>query len=215
MAFPDVNWLVGPLGIFGVFLFSFLVALLPFASPSNALVALGIAVAFPQMNLFLVGLAVAVGATAAKTIHFAASYGVGKFLDKKRPGRRTAIGKYGKLTMYILNIVAAATPIPDEWVVIPMGLSEVSVVWFMATYFFGKIIITVPAAYLGNAIAPWIYGIFGENMIAATIAAAIITVVITAVFILVDVEKITLNILKRLGIIKEGQLKQQEGKAED
>lgn len=214
MAFPDFSWLVGPFGIVGVLLFSFLVGLLPFASPSNALIALGIAVTFPQINVFAIGLAVAVGATAAKTIHFAASYGVGKILDKKRPGRRSMIGKYGKLTMYVLNIIAAATPIPDEWIVIPMGLSEVSVVWFMATYFLGKIIITVPSAYLGNAVAPVIYGIFGENMIAATVAAAVITVVITVAFILMDVEKTMLRILKRLGIIKDEPLRQQEDKAE-
>ena len=183
-------------------MFCFLLALIPFASPSNALVALFIALAFPDMNKIGIGLAVAGGATAAKTIHFLISYGAGKVIDKRR-GKKTPIGKYGKLTMYILNVVAAATPLPDEWIVVPMGLSEVSVVWFVATYFGGKLLITVPSAYLGNAIAPLIYQFFGESaMLVSIIIGIVFTVVIVAIFIFVDIEKTAVKILKKLGIVR-------------
>jgi len=205
----DFSWLVGPYGIIGAFLFTFLVGLIPFVSPSNAIIALGIALAFPDMNRFGIGLAVAAGATTAKTIHFTASYGTGKIIEKRR-GKKRSVGKYGRLTMYILNVVAAATPLPDEWIVIPMGLSKVNVVWFVLTYFTGKLIITVPSAYLGNAIAPFLFGAFGENGLVFGLIFAAIGVVITVIFIVVDMEKVTLKILRRLGIIREEQLKQPE-----
>ncbi|MEM3388646.1 MAG: hypothetical protein QXO47_05345 [Thermoproteota archaeon] len=201
--------LVSSLGFIGIFVFTFAVSLVPFVSPSNALEAMLIAISFPEMDRLTIGLAVAIGATSAKTVHFAASYGLGRIVDRKRRVRRS-MGKYGRLAMYIMNIVAAATPIPDEWVVIPMGLSEASVVWFTITYFIGKLVITVPSAFIGYAIAPFAAEAFGRN---TWLFSATVGIVVTAIFILVDVEKATLKMLRKLGIIHEEQLKQRENKS--
>lgn len=199
MDLSDFQWFVGSLGIIGVFIFTFTVSLLPFVSPSNALEAMLIAMSFPSMSKLGIGLGVAVGATAAKTVHFTASYGLGRIVEKYR-GKKERIGRYGMLTMYIMNIVAAATPIPDEWVVIPMGLSRVNVVWFVITYFIGKMIITVPSAYLGHALSSIFIGAFGENKLIFTV---LVGIAITAIFMFIDVEKTTLKILRKLGIIHE------------
>jgi uncharacterized membrane protein YdjX (TVP38/TMEM64 family) len=201
--------LVSAWGFIGVFIFTFAVSLIPFVSPSNALEAMLIAMCFPEMDRLAIGLSVALGATSAKTVHFAASYGLGRIVDRRRGGKRS-IGRYGRLTMYIMNIVAAATPIPDEWVVIPMGLSQINIVWFAVTYFAGKLIITVPSAYIGFAMAPFIKEALGINV---WIFSVVIGLVITAIFILVDVEKATLKMLRKLGIIHEEQLRQQEDKS--
>jgi len=199
MDFTDFYGLVSSLGLIGVFFFTFAVSLVPFVSPSNALKAMLIAMSFPEIDRLAIGLSVAIGATLAKTVYFATSYGLGRVVDKRR-GRKRSVGRYGRLTMYIMNIVAAATPIPDEWVIIPMGLSEVSIVWFAITYFTGKLIITVPSAFVGFAIAPFVREAFGRSMWIFSVA---IGVVITAIFILVDVEKATLKMLRKLGIIHE------------
>jgi hypothetical protein len=201
--------LVSAWSFIGVFVFTFAVSLIPFVSPSNALEAMLIAMSFPEMDRLAIGLSVALGATSAKAVHFAASYGLGRIVDKRR-GRKRSIGRYGRLTMYIMNIVAAATPIPDEWVVIPMGLSQVNIVWFAVTYFAGKLIITVPSAYIGFAMAPFVRETLGINV---WIFWVVIGLVITAIFILVDVEKVTLKMLRKLGIIHEEQLRQQEDKS--
>lgn len=157
---------------------------------------------FPDMNKLGIGLAVAGGATAAKTIHFLISFGAGKVIDKRR-GKKTVVGRHGRLMLYVLNVIAAVTPLPDEWVVVPMGLSEVSIVWFVATYLGGKLLITVPSAYLGNAIAPFVEQYFGESaLLVSLIVGIVLTAVIVAVFIFVDIEKATLKILKKLGIIR-------------
>lgn len=200
--FPDFSWLVADWGILGVFLLSFLLALIPFASPSNALVALFVGLTFPDMNKLGIGLAVAGGATAAKTIHFLISFGAGRVIDKRR-GRKTVVGKHGRLMLYVLNVIAAVTPLPDEWIIVPMGLSEVSIVWFVATYLGGKLLITVPSAYLGNAIAPFVEQYFGESaLLVSLVVGIVLTAVIVAVFIFVDIEKATLKVLKKLGIIR-------------
>jgi hypothetical protein len=200
--FPDFSWLVADWGILGVFLLSFLLALIPFASPSNALVALFVGLTFPDMNKLGIGLAVAGGATAAKTIHFLISFGAGRVIDKRR-GRKTVVGKHGRLMLYVLNVIAAVTPLPDEWIIVPMGLSEVSIVWFVATYLGGKLLITVPSAYLGNAIAPFVEQYFGESaLLVSLVVGIVLTAVIVVVFIFVDIEKATLKVLKKLGIIR-------------
>lgn len=208
MDFSDYYGLVSALGFLGVFVFTFAVSLVPFVSPSNALEAMLIAMSFPGMDRLTIGLSVALGATAAKVVHFAVSYGVGRIVDKRRC-RKRSVGRYGRLTMYIMNIVAAATPIPDEWIVIPMGLSQLNIVWFAITYLMGKLIITVPSAYVGYAISPFAREIFGRRTWIFSVA---IGIVITAIFILVDIERTTLKILRKLGIITQEQLKQQEDK---
>ncbi|MEM2363588.1 MAG: VTT domain-containing protein, partial [Candidatus Nezhaarchaeales archaeon] len=141
--------LVSIWGPIGVSLFTFAISLVPFVSPSNALMAMLIAMSFPNMNKLAIGLSVALGATLAKTVHFTAFYGLGKVVDKKA-GRKRVMSRYGRLIMYIMNIIAAATPIPDEWIVIPLGLTQASFIWFATTYFIGKLVITIPSAYIGH-----------------------------------------------------------------
>ncbi len=180
----------GPLGILA---FTFIVSLVPFASPSNALMAALIAMNFPQMDRVLIGVSVALGATLAKTVHFSASYGVGKLLERKMGDER--IGKYGRLTLYLMNFVAAATPLPDEWIVIPMGLGRMNPALFFLTYLAGKLVITVPAAYIGRGISYFVEGFLGEDM---WIFSLIVGVVIAAIFILIDFEKLTEKLAKGL-----------------
>ncbi|MEM2214667.1 MAG: hypothetical protein QXP47_06550 [Candidatus Nezhaarchaeales archaeon] len=196
--------LVSIWGPIGVSLFTFAISLVPFVSPSNALMAMLIAMSFPNMNKLAIGLSVALGATLAKTVHFTAFYGLGKVVDKKA-GRKRVMSRYGRLIMYIMNIIAAATPIPDEWIVIPLGLTQASFIWFATTYFIGKLVITIPSAYIGHAIAPLVMEAFGRG---TWMFSVVIGIAITAIFIFVDVEKASLKVLRKLGIIHDEQLKQ-------
>ncbi|MEM2622654.1 MAG: hypothetical protein QXI35_07325 [Candidatus Nezhaarchaeales archaeon] len=196
--------LVSIWGPIGVSLFTFAISLVPFVSPSNALMAMLIAMSFPSMDKLAIGLSVALGATLAKTVHFTAFYGLGKVVDKKA-GRKRVMSRYGRLIMYIMNIIAAATPIPDEWIVIPLGLTQASFIWFATTYFIGKLVITIPSAYIGHAIAPLVMEAFGRG---TWMFSVVIGIAITAIFIFVDVEKASLKVLRKLGIIHDEQLKQ-------
>ncbi|MEM1900537.1 MAG: hypothetical protein QW055_00170 [Candidatus Nezhaarchaeales archaeon] len=196
--------LVSIWGPVGVALFTFATSLVPFVSPSNALIAMLIAMSFPSINKLAIGLAVALGATLAKTVHFTAFYSLGKVVSRK-VGRKRVMSNYGRLTMYIMNIIAAATPIPDEWIVIPLGLTQASFIWFATTYFIGKLVITIPSAYIGHAIAPLVMEAFGMS---TWVFSVVMGIAITVIFILVDVEEAMLKVLRKLGIIHDEQLKQ-------
>ncbi|MEM3716319.1 MAG: hypothetical protein QW145_04065, partial [Candidatus Bathyarchaeia archaeon] len=58
--------------------------------------------------------------------------------------------------------------------------------------------------------SPFVREIFGRRTWIFSVA---IGIVITAIIILVDVERATLKMLRKLGVIHEEQLKQQEDKS--
>lgn len=183
----------------GIVAFTFTISLVPFASPSNAVMAALIAMSFPNMDKVMIGLSVALGATLAKTVHFGASYGVGKIIERKVGDER--LGKYSRMMMYIMNFVAAATPLPDEWIVIPMGLGRMNPLMFFLTYFAGKIVITIPAAYIGQSISFVVEGFLGEN---AWIFSLVVGILIAVLFVFIDFEKLSRKILSSLGIKRGG-----------
>jgi len=177
--------LIGLWGPLGILAFTFLISLVPFASPSNAVMAALIAMSFPNIDKLWIGVSVALGATLAKLVHFSASYGVGKVIERKMGDER--LGKYSRIMMYIMNFVAAATPLPDEWIVIPMGLGRMSPIWFFLSYLAGKLVITIPAAYIGKGLAPIVEEIFGDN---TWVFSAVIGVVIAVIFVFIDFRKL-------------------------
>ena len=92
--------------------------------------------------------------------------------------------------------IAAATPIPDEPVVVPLGLMRYSPVKFTLAFFAGKLVIGVFGAYLGG---------FGEQFLgdylsqeALAISSIVLTITITVVLLKVDLSGIAKKILKKL-----------------
>ena len=63
-------------GYVGILILVTAINLLPFASPSNLVLA-GVIVYFTAMNPFAVALVVAAGATLAKLVHFRVAFAVG------------------------------------------------------------------------------------------------------------------------------------------
>jgi len=79
------------LGYFGVFIFSLVLNLVPFLSPSNLLISGAVGSFFPSFNPLLAGLLIALGASIAKTVHFGASFFAGRFLGSNKR-RLTTLG---------------------------------------------------------------------------------------------------------------------------
>ncbi len=150
------------LGYAGVLAISFGLNLIPFASPSNLVIAGAIAALMPSMNPALIGLIVAVAASAAKIIHFYTASLLGARLSAEKKGRLSKyaekIGKWGLVGAFLV----AATPIPDDPVVIPLGLARYNAFRFFVAYFFGKLTITVFGAYAARfatvSLEEWIGG---------------------------------------------------------
>jgi uncharacterized membrane protein YdjX (TVP38/TMEM64 family) len=181
-----------------VLLTSFGFNLIPFAGPSNLFIASNLAlmlgVADPA-TLVAIGFLVALGAALAKSIHYLVTFFVSKHLSEKQRQRLDAEALKVKPWAFLLLYVAAATPIPDEPLVIPLGLLKYSPVKFFSAFFLGKLSITVPGAFLGS----WTKSVFSEWFSPEVMAALSIalTVVVTIILLKVDVGKLAERFMKR------------------
>jgi membrane protein YqaA with SNARE-associated domain len=136
--------------LLGVLLTSFVLNLIPFAGPSNLLIAANVAL-LVNADPWTVGLLVALGSASAKSLHYVVAFFARRFVSERRreflDEVRRRVGRWAFVALY----VAAATPIPDEPVVIPLGLLRYSPAKFYLAYFLGKLSITIPGAYAGGA----------------------------------------------------------------
>ncbi|MGD0070954.1 MAG: VTT domain-containing protein [Candidatus Bathyarchaeia archaeon] len=181
------------------FLFAFGLNLIPFFGPSNLLIASTAAIGMANADataLVTIGFLIALAAALAKGIHYMITFFVSGHLSEKSRQRLDTEAVKVKRWAFLLLYLAAATPIPDEPVVIPLGLMKYSPAKFFLSYFLGKITITIAGAFLGS----WVEANFAswlspEAMIAISIA---LTVIITVILFKVDVGKQIDKILKRL-----------------
>jgi len=181
-----------------VLLSSFGFGLIPFAGPSNLFIASNFAlilgVADPA-TLVAIGFLVALGAALAKNIHYLVIFFVSRHLSEKQRQRLDAEALKVKRWAFLLLFGAAATPIPDDPVVIPLGLLKYSPVKFFAAFFLGKLSITVVGAFLGG----WTKSTFSEWLSPETMIALsiVLTVVVTIILLKVDLGKLVRRFLKR------------------
>jgi len=164
-------------GYAGILILATAINLLPFASPSNLVLA-GVIVYFTALNPFAVALLVAAGATAAKLVHFRVASAVGSRVDDSKFGKYSRLLRdWGALGAF----VAAATPIPDDPIVIPIGLMRYSTVKFGAAYFLGKVSITLIGAYTADNAVLALKSLLGDN---TTITGSIILSILAVTIIL-------------------------------
>lgn len=178
----------------GVLVGSFLVNLIPFAGPSNLFIASTAALTV-QSDPFSLGFLVALGATVAKSTHYTVTFFIGKHLGEKRRKHIDTEALKIKRWAFLLLFAAAASPIPDEPVVIPLGLMKYSPAKFFTAFFLGKIIITIIGAFLGS----WTGGVFSQFLNQEVLIAISITltIIITILLLKVDTAKIIEKIFRR------------------
>ena len=133
-------------------LVSFFGSLIPFVPVPSFLLLATMAVG-DQFDLHVLALSSALLAAGAKQIIFYASYGGGRIIGARsrlrmRPFERL-VRRYGAAAAF----VAAATPIPDDIVYVPLGLAKYNPLRFFAATLGGKVvlhyIIVVVAHFLG------------------------------------------------------------------
>ena len=176
------------------FVIIFLVALgfnlIPFLGPSNLFIASTAAISLvnPDVGtLVTIGFLIALAASIAKGVYYVVTFFVSKHLSEKNRQRLDAQSVKVKPWAFLLLYLAAATPIPDEPVVIPLGLMKYNPAKFFSAYFLGKISITLAGAFLGR----WTETYFSswlsqEVMIVLSIG---LTVIVTIIMFKVDVGK--------------------------
>jgi len=127
-------------GYLGLTIVSFFGSLIPFVPiPSFVLVAT-MAVG-EQFDIHVLVLIAALTSTAAKQIIFYASYGGRKIISEKTKKRMKPFQKLVKRYGGSAAFVAAATPIPDDLVYIPLGLAKYNPKRFFVATLSGKIVL--------------------------------------------------------------------------
>ena len=127
-------------GYLGLAIVSFFGSLIPFVPiPSFVLVAT-MAVG-EQFDIHVLVLIAAITSTAAKQIIFYASYGGRKIISEKTKKRMLPFQKLVKRYGGSAAFVAAATPIPDDLVYIPLGLAKYNPKRFFVATLLGKFVL--------------------------------------------------------------------------
>jgi membrane protein DedA with SNARE-associated domain len=129
----------GELGYLGIFLVSFVGSIIVFVPVPYFPVILAAALS-EKFDPHMIAIVSALGTVIAKTIIFFASYYGRKMLSQKTQKRmlplQRLVSKYGWPGAF----VAAATPIPDDIVYIPLGLARYSPWKFALSTFAGKVV---------------------------------------------------------------------------
>ena len=132
---------VSEVGYLALSLVSFFGSLIPFVPLPSFLVLATMAVG-DQFNIHILAILSAVTATLAKQIIFYVSYSGGRIISEKTRKRmkpfERLVKKYGAGAAF----VAAATPIPDDLVYIPLGLAKYNPRRFFVATLTGKIVLS-------------------------------------------------------------------------
>jgi len=173
-------------GYIGLTLVSFFGSLIPFVPLPSFLLLATMSVGY-QFDLHIIALISAFTATAAKIIVFSVSYGGRRIIGEKsrkrmRPFERL-VKKYGAAAAFF----AAATPIPDDLIYVPLGLAKYNPKRFIVATLAGKIVlsyvIVFASHYFGlSLVEPFLEDI--ENVNAIYIGIAVFAAIMTSVVIL-------------------------------
>ena len=160
-------------GYFGLFIICFIINMIPFLSPSNMVLAGAAMLLLPTFNPILVGVIIAISATAAKLIHFFIVRGSRMILSEERlkslDSEEQRVKKWGAFALFI----AAASPVPDDPLIVYVGLAKYNTWKFIVSYFIGKVAVTILGALIGYGV-----GGFFESMpivLASNALTALIT----------------------------------------
>lgn len=171
---------------------SFGLNLVPFASPSNLIIASNAALMSP-VDPVSIGLLVALGSAFAKSIHYMITYFAGEHLGEKRRKRLDAVAPRLRRWGFFALFVAAATPIPDEPVIIPLGLLKYNPAKFFIAFFSGKLLITILGAYFGKITEEMLSPLINQEML--ILISVVLTIAITILLLKLDIEGIAGKIL--------------------
>ena len=127
-------------GYLGLTIVSFFGSLIPFV-PIPSFILVATMAAGEQFDIHVLVLIAAITSTAAKQIIFYVSYGGRKIISEKTKKRMKPFQKLVKRYGASAAFVAAATPIPDDLVYIPLGLAKYNPKRFFVATLSGKFVL--------------------------------------------------------------------------
>ena len=186
----------GELGYLGIFLISFIGSIIVFVPVPYFPVILAAALS-NKFDPHLIAIVSALGTVIAKTLIFFASYYGRKMLSQKTQKRMLPLQRLVSRYGWPGAFVAAATPLPDDIVYIPLGLARYNPWKFALSTFAGKMVmneaIVWSTVFLGR---PLIQDVVASN---DDTALVIITVVSIAVMGLIIYYSLKMDWAKLIG----------------
>jgi len=191
----DLLFVDPEIGYLGLAAANFFGSLIPFI-PFPAFLVLATMSLNDQFDIHVMAIISAFTATVAKQIIFSVSYSGRKALKKDTKKRikpfEVMIKRYGGVAAF----VAAATPIPDDLVYIPLGLAKYNPLKFFIATITGKFVISYGTIFAAQTFGPKILDHISENVTDVNMiySGAILFVIMTTVIIILvlrlDWEKI-------------------------
>ncbi|MCV0392486.1 MAG: VTT domain-containing protein [Nitrosopumilus sp.] len=186
MDFVDLFPFAPEVGYLSLSLVNFFGSLVPFVPLPGFLLLATMAVG-NQFDLHVLALLSAITATVAKQIIFYVSYGGRKIINEKtrkrmRPFERL-VKRYGAGAAFF----AAATPIPDDLVYVPLGLAKYNPKRFFIATLTGKIVLSYVIVFVSHYLGLSLVEPFLENIDDATpvyVGIIIFGAMMTAVVVL-------------------------------
>jgi membrane protein DedA with SNARE-associated domain len=165
--FVDLFPFAPEVGYLSLSLVNFFGSLIPFVPLPGFLLLATMSVG-DHFDLHILALLSAVTATAAKQIIFYVSYGGRKIINEKtrkrmRPFERL-VKRYGAAAAFF----AAATPIPDDLVYVPLGLARYNPKRFFIATLTGKIVLSYSIVFISHYLGLSLVEPFLENIDDAT-----------------------------------------------
>jgi len=184
--FTDLFPFAPEVGYLSLGLVNFFGSLVPFV-PLPGFLLLATMAAGEQFDLHILALLSAITATVAKQIIFYVSYGGRRIINEKtrkrmRPFERL-VKRYGAAAAF----VAAATPIPDDLVYVPLGLAKYNAKRFFIATLTGKIVLSYVIVLISHHLGISLVEPFLENVDDATpvyIGIAIFAIMMTSAVVL-------------------------------
>lgn len=149
MDLTDIFPIDPEVGYVGLVLVSFFGSLIPFV-PFPAFILLATMSTTDEFDLNIIAIASAVASAAAKQIIFYLSYGGRKIITEQTRKRikpfERLVKRYGAGAAF----VAAATPIPDDLIYVPLGLAKYNPLRFFISTVAGKIVLSYAIVFISR-----------------------------------------------------------------
>ncbi len=133
--------LADSLGYIGLFVISFVASIIIFV-PIPFFPILAIMSIDPKFDPHLLAFSSALGASIAKVIIFYSSYYGRRLISRESKIKMRPLQRLLKRYGWYASFIAAATPIPDDLVYIPLGLAKYNPLMFFTSLLAGKMLIS-------------------------------------------------------------------------
>ncbi len=181
----DIFEIFGELSYFGIFLVLIGINASPILMPPSWIVLTSFYLLDPNLNIILLSVVGATGATIGRYVLKKISGLFRKFVGPEQKSNLDIIGDYlnrKKFGYVIASFLFGATPLPSNFLFITYGLMRAKSVGIYVGFWFGRVLSYIVMIYFGNAVLKPFLEIFEDRLLGILLvdAAGIIVIVFFA-----------------------------------